>query len=171
MISKLILIIILISSILFVFINNRFSILLFFSLYSIIIAFSYMYFEAPDVAISEIVIGACFIPLVVSGGMSNQLQFDVYYRDYDKDIKNKMQKYCDSKDLKHHKVSHDDAQNYEANGVLSNINIDVVVMKNMDRFIIEIHPNSLVHKEIEKFFFDRDDVDIVEMEILDVKNN
>lgn len=148
--------------------RNRVKMLLYFSSYSLIASILYFIYKAPDVALSEIVIGVAFIPLILSIGISKQQSINVLFHVKSSSVAENIHRYCNVNDLRYNQITSGQLEKYYAVGVFSTITVDAVVSGSDDGVIIEVNEGSTLYEDFRNLFFGSEYVDVRKVEELDV---
>lgn len=131
MIKSFLLIVLLLLTINVVIQKNNQHLIVYFSIFSLVIASLYFFSYAPDVALAEIAVGSAFIPLIFLIAISKQRTFTILFQsDFDFEYHNFLEDFCKKENLKLKIIKSVDVKDDESNGVLGVFrrqDIDVIV--------------------------------------------
>jgi uncharacterized MnhB-related membrane protein len=139
--------------------RNYLRMIIYFSVFSLVISALYFLNAAPDVAIAEIAIGSALIPLIFLLTVSKQRVFIVTgdvmnqcFIDDTGNCKSILQEFCDFYNLDLRIMTNVDEEDLQLTGVFRKVNIDLYVEKreNMDAFYLVGKESSILMNKLEK---------------------
>lgn len=145
--------------------KNNLRLIIYFSVYSLIMASLYFFNQAPDVALAEVAIGSAFIPFVYIITISKQQTFTVVGNIKSRAMHALLDDFCRHFGLKLQIAKDEPEENVTISGVFRVKNIDLIVNENKETGRIDLIGNasSLMMKRLEEMIKDYDHIAFVEV--------
>ncbi|MTI70987.1 MAG: DUF4040 domain-containing protein [Firmicutes bacterium] len=146
--------------------KNNLKLIVFFSASSLVSASIYLFLDSPDLALAEVAIGSAIIPLIFIIAISKQRKFLVINNTT---FDNERIEYCiydilkEFTDIYNLKLEIQDSEYVELYGIFRSKNVDLVIEKKKDKYILKGKKTSILMNKLEDMTRGKKDIKVVKV--------